>query len=126
MMLEDGWKKDQKEVHKWTQVQAEILNILLHNFRDHDKVILDAHAQATMQKEYAEKYQLLPDYTVAATKRPISGKSAGCLTVPCALMLFDLAMQMAALMTQFPRLSSLTQLRYSRLPRFWLGLRLWR
>jgi hypothetical protein len=92
-MLEDGWEKDQKEVHKWTKVQAEILNILLHNFRDHDKVILDAHAQATMQKEYADKYQQLPDYS--ATKRPISGKSAGCLTVPCALMLFDLAMQMA-------------------------------
>ena len=62
LMLEDGWKKDQKEVHKWTKVQAEILNILLHNFRDHDKVILDAHAQANMQKEYAEKYQQLPDY----------------------------------------------------------------
>ena len=63
LMLEDGWKKDQKEVHKWTKVQAEILNILLHNFRDHDKVILDAHAQANMQKEYAEKYQQLPDYS---------------------------------------------------------------
>ena len=34
LMLKDGWKKDQKEVAKWTQVQAEILNILLHNFRD--------------------------------------------------------------------------------------------
>ena len=41
LLLESGWSKDSDQVGKWMKVQADILNVLQNNFRDHDDVILD-------------------------------------------------------------------------------------
>ena len=68
LLLESGWSKDSDQVGKWMKVQADILNVLQNNFRDHDDVILDLYRRDVIQHKLLKEFEQLADYSAQETR----------------------------------------------------------
>jgi len=68
LLLENGWSKDSDQVGKWMKVQADILNVLQNNFRDHDDVILDLYRRDVIQRKLLKEFEQSSDFAAQETR----------------------------------------------------------